>query len=288
MNIVTERDARDRVRELVQEAKASLGMDKIPPYQEPMHPLTQMLGIEVEERCGLSDEGLYLPGDKPQIALDSSIANPERRNFTFFHEVTHHLIRSDGELYGFLDDHSADNLKSALETYCNIGAAEFLIPYTDVKEAIRSKGFSMSLLKDLDEVYPASRPAITIQMTQCASHQCVIVVCEPEGLPDERGTRLPIDLGAEKQTVLRVSYASVSPSFTYRCGRGAAISKHHLIAQAFSQRESMRGVDDLPFRSGRKWSVDCEAFYYKSRVYAAFNVTSPPSNLQPAFSFMAE
>jgi hypothetical protein len=288
MDIVTERDARHRVRGLVQEAKANLGMDKIPPYQEPRHPLAQMLGIEVEERYGLSDEGLYLPGDKPQIALDSSIAYPERRNFTFFHEVTHHLIRNDGELYGFLDDHSAYDLKSTLESYCNIGAAEFLIPYADVKETIKSKGFSMQLLKDLDEAYPASRPAIAIQMAQCATHQCVIVVCEPGRLPDESGTRLPIDLGFESKTVLLVRYASVSPSFKYRCGSGAVIPAHHLIAHAFAEKQSVTGVADIPFRNGTKWSVDCEAFYFESRVYAAFNVTRPQSKLQPMFGFIEE
>lgn len=84
----------------------------------------------------------------------------------------------DGELYGFLDDHSPQDLHPTLERFCHMGAAEFLVPSVEIRKIIDEQGFSIVLIRDLDEKFPASKPAIAIQLTQCASHQCIVMVCE--------------------------------------------------------------------------------------------------------------
>ena len=288
MSIVTEWDAQERLRELVQECKTRLGVDRMPLYEGVNHPLAQLLNIEIREERGVPHGGWYVPGDLPYIAIDPYAAYPERLNFTFYHEITHHLLRTDGELYGFLDDHSSTEFDRVREDYCNLGAAEFLIPYGDVRATFRDKGFLMALLQDFDICYPASRLAIAIQMAQCALHQCIIIVCEPSLLADQDRTRPLIDADVLPQQILLVSYASRSPSCRYTCARGTPIPKHHLISNAYAEKTSLRGRADIPFRSGKQWPVDCEALYYKGKVYAAFNITSPPSKLQQAFAFFAE
>lgn len=288
MSIVTERDAQERLRELVQECKTRLGVDRIPLYEGINHPLTRLLNIEIREERGVPHGGWYVPGELPYIAIDPYATYPERLNFTFYHEITHHLLRTDGELYGFLDDHSSTEFDRVREDYCNLGAAEFLIPYADVRATFRDKGFFMALLQDFDICYPASKPAIAIQMAQCAPHQCIIVVCEPGRLADQDQSQPLIDAEVTLQQTLLVSYSSSSPTCKYRCGRGTPIPKHHLISSAYAERASLKDRAGIPFRNGKQWSVDCEAFFYKEKVYAAFNITSPPSKLQQAFAFIAE
>lgn len=284
MTIVTEHGAKERVRELVRECKTKLGVDKTPPYEGPNHPLAKLLKIEIIEGQGVLYGGMYLSGKAPQIVIEP-YGYSERLNFTFFHEVMHHLIRTDDELYGFLDDYGGQNFKAVLEEYCNIGAAEFLIPSEDMKKVFRDKGFYMALLQDLDASYPASRPAIAIQMAQCAAHDCIIVVCELNTLAQEEQTQPLMGKGETLQSLLQISYSSCSPSYKYRPpARGVPIAKHHLICNAYDERSSLQGKADVPFRSGSHWTVDCDAFYYKGKVYAAFNLTAPPppASLQPS------
>lgn len=288
MSIVTEREAQERLRSLVRECKTRLGVKTVPPYEGPNHPLAQLLSIEIRERRGVPHGGIYITSEPPYIAIDPYVSSPERLNFTFFHEVTHHLIRIDGELYGFLDDHAPTGFDRVREDYCNLGAAEFLIPHADVRATFQARGFSMALLQDFDTSYPASKPAIAIQMAQCAPHQCIIVVCEPGWVTRKDQNQPLIDVEAIPQQTLLVSYSSRSPSYAYPCARGTPIPKHHLISNAYAERTSLRGKADIPFRSGKQWPVDCEAFYYRGKVYAAFNITSPPSKHQQAFAFLAE
>lgn len=288
MSIVTERDAQERLRELVQGCKTRLGVDRTPLYQGTNHPLAQLLNIKIREERGVPHGGWYVPGELPYIAIDPYATYPERLNFTFYHEITHHLLRTDGELYGFLDDHASMDFDRVREDYCNLGAAEFLIPHADVRATFQDKGFSMALLQDFDISYPASKPAIAIQMAQCAPHQCIIVVCEPGWLTGKDQSQPLVDVEVIPQQTLLVSYSSRSPSYAYPCARGTPIPKHHLISTAYAERASLRGKADIPFRSGKQWPVDCEAFYYKGKVYAAFNITSPPSRYQQAFAFFAE
>ena len=286
MPIVTERDAQERLRSLVQQCKTRLGIDRMPSYEGPNHPLAILLNIEIREQQGVLHGGNYIPGELPYITIDPYVSSPERLNFTFFHEVTHHLLRGDGELYGFLDDHASTKFGRVLEDYCNIGAAEFLIPYADVKAIFRSKGFSMGLLPELDASYPASRPAIAIQMAQCAQHQCVVIICEQKMLSQQDGTLIPGGFVADQNPSLVAIYSSSSPSFQYRSGINVRIPPDHIISSVYTQKTCLRGKAAIPVHSGRQWIVDCDAIYYVGKVYAAFNVTSPPSLDQPAFNFL--
>jgi hypothetical protein len=251
------------------------------------------LGIEVEEKKLDVDFGGYIPANppsrpKPVIWLDSDDTDIEHRNFTYFHEISHHLIREDDEIYAFLNTIADrnDDLISLEERFANIGAAEFLVPSTEVSNLVFEKGFSISLLPELDSIFPASKPAISIQLAQCAPHRCFVVVCEFGNPPRNQPLQEGLIQNVEFQTPhLFVRYATNSPSQDkYSIASYTTIPQDHLLSKVYETHQKSKGKDRIPFRSGKMWTVDCEAIYYKGRVYASFNITHPlPSSfLQPS------
>ncbi len=288
MSIITEKDAKRRMRELVRKVKCDMNMDRLPQYSGVDDPVAKHLGIKVKEQVvSFGYGGMYLPNrNPPEIAIDRTAGNQERLNFTFFHEISHHLIRENGELYGFLHDHSPEDLQPILEQYCNIGAAEFLVPADDVRQIISEWGFSVELIRELDEIFPASKPAIAIQLAQCASHSCVVVVCEYGIIPQRNRQQIIFDgVGNFAQPQLYVRYSSGSPAYKYNTGRFIPISTEHLIMTAYQEQSLVKGRGNIPVRSGREWPNNCEAIFYKGNVYAVFNVTDPPSRNQMSFNF---
>ena len=286
MPIITERDAGQHMRKLVWRVKENMGQEFSPQYSGVNDPVAKHLKIEVRERkIQYGYGGMYMPGELPRIAIDPTSGEQERLNFTYFHEVSHHLIRQDGELYGFLDDHSLQDLHPTLEHYCNIGAAEFLIPEADIREIVNNQGFSIALIRVLDTMFPASKPAIAIQLAQCASHQCIVLVCD-YGVVPQRGKRQTELSGMPKdvRSQLFVQYSSSSPSCKYKTGRFILVPKDHCLSGIYESQIFMKGHGNIPFRSGTKWSVDCEGFFYKGKVYAVFHITDPPSPYQMAFN----
>lgn len=285
MPICTEQEARRRVRALVHRTQAGLGLQEAPHYLGAEDPIADYLGIIVkEEPLPLGDEGQYIPDDPPIIVIDPRVSDPDRLNFTFFHEVSHHLICQDDELYSFIHEYASANDKhfdTALEHYCNVGAAEFLIPADGVREAIEEQGFSIKLVEHLESIYPASKPAIAIQLAQCATHQCFVVVCEWGQMPQQQIPQASFLSPVDRRSQLYVLYASSSPSTKYPIGRFVPVPNDHVIALAYQSQNAVKGVAPILFRSGnRGWKCECEAFYYKGKVYAAFNVSPPTSPRQ--------
>lgn len=289
MCIKTEMAAKERIQELIRRVKLSLKVDISTQYYGVDDPVANHLGIKVKEQVvSFGNGGMYLPSrNPPEIVIDRRVGNQERLNFTFFHEVSHHLIRKDRELYGFLHDHSPKDLHSLLEHYCNIGAAEFLVPAKDVRKIIIERGFTIKLIQELDHIFQASKPAIAIQLAQCASHSCVVVVCEYGIIPQRNLDQNAFDV-VEKSTQpqMFVRYSSGSPAYKYNTGRFIPVPKEHLIMTAYEDQSLIKGRGNIPVHSGKSWTNDCEALFYKGNVYAVFNVTAPPSSNQMAFQFL--
>lgn len=288
MSIITEKDAKRRIRELVLRVKNDMELEDLPNYRGVSDPIARHLKIVVKEQpVPFGDGGMYVTKSPPEIAIDPTMGNQERLNFTFFHEVCHHLIREDDELYGFLHDHSPQNMELTVEHYCNIGAAEFLAPMNLVREIINERGFNIELIGELDKVFPLSKPAIAIQLAQCASHACVVVVCEYGLIPKHNHRQYLLGgIPIPDQPQLFVRYSSGSPTYNYNTGRFIPIPKEHLITTAYDTRAPVKGRDNIPVHSGRAWPNDCEAYYYKGNVFAIFNVTVPLSPNQMAFNFV--
>jgi hypothetical protein len=291
---LTERQSIQRMRDLVQQVKADMQLQDPPHYMGVHDPIAAHLGLSVKEYELPLDEGQYIP-DHSLIVIDPRMTDPARRNFTFFHEVSHHLIRQDDLLYAFLHEYAPrdEDFDAALERYCNIGAAEFLIPAADVCAAIAQDGFTIRLIERLDLHYPASKPAIAIQLAQCAAHKCFIVVCAYDFIP-RRGEQPSFldDRQIPEQPCLHVVYSASSQALAkYPIGRFNVIPSDHVIVKAHAHQQFIRGKACIPFRHNHTWIVDCEALPYKGKVYAAFHASPPPgptADLPSLFDLLGE
>ena len=282
MELRNEREAKERIRQIVRDVLQRAKLDSASPYTGTNHIIATNLQVEVkEEKHPLGDgDGFYMPGSNPTILLNPEISSQERRNFTFYHEIGHHLIRQDDALYSFIHEHSADNFNRPLEHYCNLFAAEFLMPIKILRTYLTRLDFSVTLIRELDELFPASKPAITIQLAQLAKHKCIIVICEHGKLPTRQARQLLRDSQLLNSKCLYIRYASSSPTCSYSCGRFVPIQRGHIIHTAFNEKTILKGRDMTIFRSGNNWLVPCEAFYYKGYAFAEFRFSEPQSSTQ--------
>lgn len=87
------------------------------------------LGLDVKE--GFLPDGMDGGQKGVTIIINSRIKNEERKRFTRFHELMHYLIEEDGDLIAelrYLTFNQKGEYDRQLEKFCNIGAAEFLMP----------------------------------------------------------------------------------------------------------------------------------------------------------------
>lgn len=293
MGVNSFRDVRQRLIEKIQTLKSECDGVNPPRYEGVNDPYARYLSIDIEEKKLDFDFGGYIPANpptrpKPKIWIDTDAADIEHQNFTYFHEVTHHIIREDNEIYSFLNQIADRNedLSALEDRFANIGAAEFIIPSNLISGVLSERGFSISLISELDKQFPASKPAIAIQLAQCSSHKCFIVVCSYGLRPVSQSpqeTLLPNLPNQPPQ--LFVQFSTKSPSQEkYSIAKFTAIPPDHLLYKVYETRTGSKGRERIPFRSGTEWLVDCEAIYFKGRVYAAFNITQPPppASLQPS------
>jgi Zn-dependent peptidase ImmA (M78 family) len=287
MKLTSEQQAKTRIRELIKQIKEdNLQLKDAPPYEGTTHIVTEFLKIQVKEgKHPFGDgDGYYISNPNPTILIDPEVKVQERLNFTFYHEVTHHLIKQDNELYSFIHEYGFHGFDQTLEHYCNIGAAEFLVPLEKIQEHIKQKGFGIQLIYEFDNICSASKPALAIQLAQAANHKCIVVVCEYGFLQNQNQSQTGMDC-EEKKLQLFVQYASSSPSCKYSCSRFVPIPRNHLIYAAYLNQQYVVGRDKTIFKSGNNWTVDCEAFFYRGKVFAVFNLSMPVPTNQMSFDF---
>ena len=214
------------------------------------------------------------------ILINSRIRNKERKQFTRFHEITHHLINQDEELITMLHEmpwSQNDEYERQVERLCNIGAAEFLTPRKAFTKLYEAKGFSIELIPGAASYFESSVIATTIQLAQVAPNSCITAICERGLMPNETAQSQPPLFDEESHTPqpkLHVVYSASSPATKYWLARGTNIPDDHLINQAFLDVQHLEGESYVPFRSGNRMPCYCEALpdTGKNRVYALFHL----------------
>lgn len=274
---LSDRQIRERVIKLVQVACQSL----------PKNPM--IADIETKFALKVCDE--LLPPDKDgayveqesKIIISNRMTSKERRQFTLYHELVHYLIRLDDDLYSYLHDaySDSDDFDRTIETLCNIGAAELILPREGVRDLIEKKGFSLGLLAELCELGLVSGPAALIQLVECAPNKCYGVVCEYGPLLSTMEADQLAFVDQEQTNALYIIYATWSPTVQYPIARFTRIAKDHLLFAAVSSQGIVKGRARIPFRSGTNWQVSCEARLFRGNIYGLFHVTAPPSTQQP-------
>jgi Zn-dependent peptidase ImmA (M78 family) len=225
--------------------------------------------------------GCYLKAEKT-IILNTRVQLPERLHFTFDHELLHDRIEHDDDLLSLLADAYIPAEEPMIERLCNAGAAELLMPSDDVQTLVREHGFSTTTIPVLCRRYHASSIAVALQMIFTATHQCYLVIAEPDSIVPEHDLPLlvPTQPGAA-QLRLIMSYTAASPAAKYSIKRRQVVPMDHPICAAWQQEDAVvRCQAKIPFASGRGWEEDCEALYYRGKVFAFFHVSPAMSKDQ--------
>lgn len=231
-------------------------------------------------------DGHYIK-DLRLITLNSRVSHQERRNFSFCHELIHDRIVCDDDFYAvlheFTEGMSKDEIEQVVERLCNIGAAELLIPSSEVEGIIDEQGFSIELIPDLCERFSASSIAVAFKLLSVAKHDCYLFIAEKREFEETGNQPLLIHVKPDRVWHLWVVYSGSSPSAKYNMGRNYPIASGHLMYQANENGGYVtHGEDDIPRRNSKKrrWEVKCECMAYKGWVFGFFHEREPVSQNQ--------
>ena len=282
-------DINTHVIRLVRDTVREYASTEIPDFDE----ICFGLGLDVKE-VPLSPERDGMIINQRTILINSSIQSQERKRFTQFHEVMHHLIDEDEELISVLHDATWDQngeYERQIERLCNIGAAEFLMPREEFTKLYKEKGFNVELIPFAANHFRSSAIATTIQLAQIAPNSCITAICEYGSILHETAPaqkHLFNKEDATPKTKLHVVYSASSPTMKYGLARGTNIPDDHLIHQAFLEAQHLEGESYVPFRSGNRLPCYCEALpdTDKNRVYALFHLIRPPNSNPDQLTFI--
>ena len=206
------------------------------------------------------------------VIVNEAIRWPARVEFTIFHELMHYLLDDDGELIEYFTDtlHSDPSAyQRAIERCCNQGAAEFLMPRTNVRRLIEQHGISVQLIAELANGSGASLVAAAAQMAFCSPRDCFVCICVRRARPQEVRT----------EHIWEIEYAFAPLKGKYILRRYAPIPADHLILDAFHQPHVVRGRSFVPFPTGTRMPCTCEVMRVGSRLVAILGLeSSVPQN----------
>jgi hypothetical protein len=273
---LSDHQLREQAIKLVQPLSTSLS------GEESFPDIANRFGLNIQEGILPEDkDGAYLEDEKT-IVLNSSVTSEERKSFSFYHELVHHLLRENDDFYSYLHEAYVNtrDFDNTIELLCNIGAAEIILPRSKVRSLIDSNEFSIKLVQKICDQGCVSGPAALIQLIQCAPNRCYGVVCE-FGMPPYSDSKIQNSFLPQKlSNKLYILYSMWSPSAKYAIARFTTIPGEHLLMQTMAEQNFIKGKDKIPFRSGTKWQVPCEAIFFRGKVYGLFNVTPPPNRQQ--------
>ncbi len=211
-------------------------------------------------------DGSYLK-DERRIILSNSVTTPERINFTFCHELMHSRIEDDGDLLSdFADAHRRSD-EAAMERLCNAGAAELLIPAEDV----RQYDCSVALIPALCERFFASSIAVALQMLNCTTEKCYLVIAELKWIVVESPIFDQMSTDGERLVIVT---GSKSPAAKYSIRRNRILPVRHGLYDAIQQPGMVLKMEtDVPI-GDNPWPLPCECLYFRQKVFAFFHEPS--------------
>ena len=237
--------------------------------------MAERLGVRLIEDPDYGLEGTY-DYNQATITVNPTIW-PDRLEFTFYHEVTHHLLEIDKNLISDLDATGADyrSQDRAKEFACNVGAAEFLVPHRRLRDLTVDKEWDGDLLRCVHKSFAASWIACVLQLAVVAPHACLAVVCKPDVTSAFGAESFWAD-SARTASNLAVLHSMQSESMKYPLGRGTPIPSDHLFRYCFDDGSDYKDRSYVPFRSGKRMQCDCVAIRVGPVVLGMLHVSSPP------------
>ena len=218
------------LRELAAEPPVSLEM------------MASFQGIASVRRCALPNAGCLFTDPKTgavEIRLRET-DHPRRQRFSGFHEVTHTFMPGYRlQVQWRCDPPFTSRSKPDLETLCDVGAGELLLPARMVRSNLNEAPFGMDTVLGLADAYDASLQATAHRVVDLWSEDTLLVVAEVASKPSQRS-----DPDAEPRLRVRYSLAS---------GRWPYIRRHKSIpdddplgralhGEVIDERAVLRGI----------------------------------------------
>lgn len=206
---------RERAKSLVAEARL-LGWGG-PPFDPRV--LASLRGIKLRpDRLAPGHDAFIVPRDAQQLEIVFDTGRPTtRQNFSISHEICHTLFPDGYEMIRHRHERRTKfDPDREVESLCDTGAAELLLPEDDFSADVNRYGFGLASIALLRERYEASREAVIRRMVQLNRGAAAAVFLEYRLKPSERAAVRQLALlpgGREPHPKLRIAYVVVSDSF---------------------------------------------------------------------------
>jgi hypothetical protein len=143
----------------------------------PLRPLCRRLGIRVVRRPAPGTGTLRSAGGRLQIWLSGDKANWRRERFTIAHEIAHVLVFSAWATAHEANpsDASPDHDERELESLCNLGAAELLMPTRPLTACLAENGISPEGLRKLYDACLVSYETMLYRLAEITPSSAVIL-----------------------------------------------------------------------------------------------------------------
>lgn len=278
------RDMRAYIVSLVQRKVKCLSLSSDATYQE----VVAALGFP-PVRFERMPNGCFGRRHGNQIAVNSDMTFRERIEFTVFHEILHILIDIDGNIDSALLEHlehGSNHYVWNIEDFCNLGAAEWIMPSQDFRELMDAKLWKLASLRCVTEIFRCSLMAAAFQFAHWNPDPCHVVVCEAKWIAPREEPSLALQPSSRSLNTLMVTH-TVRNDTKYAMRRNVPVPQDHLIDRAWRDGNPIEGKAQGFFHNPCG-VMDSEAVPFGSRVYSVFyerqrRWVSPHS--QPSLNF---
>jgi hypothetical protein len=203
-----------------------------------------LIGYQVSADRGLylerGDEGYSVsgPGEKKRIVYDPD--RPKSRiNFTLAHEIAHATLGMGGLRHEWIGGRPVN---ADLETLCDFGAAEFLIPLAELREVLDAQ-WGLDSLPRLTRHFGSSVPATLYRLASSCEGQAIAGRLRYLPLNDKISGQNRTNFFAYRRVALHRSKACCSPEFDIPYGTPFQMNS---AVYACDSDRSILGCERLP------------------------------------------
>lgn len=198
---------------------------------------------------------LYCERGKPHVVV-RGVDSWGRQRFTICHEFTHTFFPGYQLQFQFRCNPGTEGNDKQLESLCDTGAAELLMPRSLFRADLDWVDFSLKSIKALAERYESSVEAAGNRFAQIWPEDCRFVVFEVAQKPKEHGTIT--------EPRLRVQRSSRTGRLPF-LPKHKSVSDHGPFAEALLSGAPVRSVTDLGdvVRSPVRVEVTAERLNYR-------------------------
>jgi Zn-dependent peptidase ImmA (M78 family) len=251
------------------------------PGREPLE-LAEAIKARLEYADLGDKDGMFDP--VRNVVFLSSTVRPERQRFTMAHEVTHALILGDDDLLSDLHDaYEGDELEENIETLCNVGASEILVPQVQLEPLLARIGRGARAISKISSQFQVSRSAACVTLAEHLQTSAIVAVLRAKGKAASRPrsgmstrdveglTTYEIGQASSKgKLVLEVEFSTRTEHMKYSLVTGTPIPAEHTAFKAYESGLPLEEEGFIPFRSGKQMKAVVDAFPEGGVVFTVF------------------